>query len=131
MSTTSFEAGEMTSCSWIRRVAVAWVLEITAEKPTASTPRSWREPSSAEAFLPLTSSHHIDASSGVGSMCAALSSNVDGTQSTVLLVLTVAWLLIAASCVVNALRTAAPDDASPVLAVEAAGNDEELGSEPR
>ena len=67
----------------------------------------------------------------VAVLCAALSSNVDGTQSTVLLVLTVAWLLIAASCVVNALRTAAPDDASPVLAVEAAGNDEELGSEPR
>jgi hypothetical protein len=42
----------------------------------------------------------------VAVLCAALSSNVDGTQSTVLLVLTVAWLVIAASCVANALRTA-------------------------
>ncbi|MDX6197696.1 MAG: hypothetical protein QOJ79_847 [Actinomycetota bacterium] len=42
----------------------------------------------------------------VALLCAALSSNVDGTHHTVLLVLTVVWLLIAASCVVNALRTA-------------------------
>ena len=49
----------------------------------------------------------------VAVLCAALSSNVDGTQRTVLLVLTFAWLVIAASCVVNALRTAAPAPAAP------------------
>lgn len=46
----------------------------------------------------------------VAVLCAALSSNVDGTQRTVLLVLTVAWLVIAASCVANALRTAGSAD---------------------
>jgi uncharacterized membrane protein len=49
----------------------------------------------------------------VAVLCAILSSNVDGGQRTVLLVLTVAWLVIAASCVVNALRTA-PTAAAPV-----------------
>ncbi|MDT7572017.1 MAG: hypothetical protein QOE05_2191 [Actinomycetota bacterium] len=51
----------------------------------------------------------------VAILCAALSSNVDGAQRTVLLVLTVAWLVIAATCVVNVLRTAAPaaDAAQP------------------
>jgi 4-hydroxybenzoate polyprenyltransferase len=44
----------------------------------------------------------------VAILCAALSSNVDGGQRTLLLVLTFAWLAIAAGCVVNALRTAAP-----------------------
>jgi 4-hydroxybenzoate polyprenyltransferase len=56
--------------------------------------------------------------SGVGALvvallCAALSSNVHGVQRTVLLVLTVAWLVIAASCVANALRTVRADDAPP------------------
>jgi ABC-type Fe3+ transport system permease subunit len=45
----------------------------------------------------------------VSLICALLSSNVDGTQRTVLLVLTVAWLVIAASCVANAVRTSNPD----------------------
>ena len=67
----------------------------------------------------------------VAVLCAALSSNVDGTQSTVLLVLTVAWLLIAASCVVNALRTAAPSEAPAAPAVETASTDESASSEPR
>ena len=58
----------------------------------------------------------------VAILCAALSSNVDGTQRTVLLVLTVAWLVIAASCVVNALRTAPPEEvpADPGLSEEGA-----------
>ena len=42
----------------------------------------------------------------VAVLCAALSANVSGTQHTVLLALTVAWLVIAAACVVNALRSA-------------------------
>jgi len=42
----------------------------------------------------------------VAGLCAVLSSNVDGTQRTVLLLLTVAWLVIAVTCVLNALRTA-------------------------
>jgi hypothetical protein len=56
-------------------------------------------------------------------LCAALSSNVDGTQRTVLLVLTFAWLVIAASCVVNALRTAAPTPAAPVPSDEGSDSD--------
>jgi 4-hydroxybenzoate polyprenyltransferase len=56
----------------------------------------------------------------VAILCAALSSNVDGGQRTVLVVLTFAWLLIAAGCVVNALRTAATPDTSDE---EAAGSD--------
>lgn len=44
-------------------------------------------------------------------ICAVLSSNVEGGQRAVLLVLTVAWLVIAATCVANALRTAAATDA--------------------
>ena len=66
----------------------------------------------------------------VAILCAALSSNVDGAQRTLLLVLTFAWLAIAAGCVVNALRTA--PSAEPVTAaVEAplAGN-EGSGVEP-
>ena len=58
-------------------------------------------------------------------LCAALSSNVDGTRRTVLIVLTFAWLVIAASCVANALRTAQATDA-PV----AATTDETSGSDP-
>jgi hypothetical protein len=42
----------------------------------------------------------------VAVLCAALSSNVHGTQRGVLLVLTAAWLIIAAVCVSSALRTA-------------------------
>ena len=42
----------------------------------------------------------------VAVLCAALSSNVHGAQRTVLLVLTAAWLVIAAFCVASALRTA-------------------------
>jgi uncharacterized protein (DUF58 family) len=45
----------------------------------------------------------------VAVLCAVLSSNVDGGQRTVLLVLTVAWLVIAATCIANALRTASAD----------------------
>jgi hypothetical protein len=75
----------------------------------------------------------------VAILCAALSSNVDGLQRTVLLVLTVVWLVIAASCVVNALRTAAPADAPaeaptdvPAEAPVASSLDEEgSGVEPR
>lgn len=56
----------------------------------------------------------------VAVLCAILSSNVDGGQRTVLLLLTVAWLVIAGTCVASALRTAAvapvetevPDDAA-------------------
>jgi hypothetical protein len=44
----------------------------------------------------------------VAVLCAALSSNVHGTQRGVLLVLTGAWLVIAAYCVGSALRTASP-----------------------
>jgi ABC-type Fe3+ transport system permease subunit len=47
----------------------------------------------------------------VAVLCAVLSSNVDGGQRTVLLVLTVAWLVIAAMCIANALRTASADAA--------------------
>jgi hypothetical protein len=47
----------------------------------------------------------------VALICAALSANVHGTQHTLLLGLTVAWLVIAASCVGNAVRTAHPADA--------------------
>ena len=42
----------------------------------------------------------------VAVLCAALSTSVSGVQRTVLVVLTFAWLVIAASCVVNAVRTA-------------------------
>ena len=49
----------------------------------------------------------------VAGLCAVLSSNVTGVQRTVLLVLTGAWLLIAAACVASAIRTA-PADATPV-----------------
>ena len=63
----------------------------------------------------------------VAVLCAVLSSNVSGGQRTVLLVLTVAWLVIAGTCVVNALRSApvaeatAPADApaAPLLTSEA------------
>jgi hypothetical protein len=41
----------------------------------------------------------------VAVLCAVLSSNVDGGQRTLLLVLTAAWLVIAGSCIVNALRS--------------------------
>lgn len=51
----------------------------------------------------------------VAVLCAALSSNVDGTQRTVLLVLTFVWLAIAASCVVNAMRTARPAEAAAAV----------------
>lgn len=44
----------------------------------------------------------------VAVLCAVLSSNVDGGQRTVLLLLTVAWLVIAGTCVMNALKTAPP-----------------------
>ena len=47
----------------------------------------------------------------VAVLCAVLSSNVHGGQRTVLLLLTVAWLVIGATCVINALRTAAPASA--------------------
>ena len=59
----------------------------------------------------------------VALLCAALSSNVDGTQHTVLLVLTVVWLLIAASCVVNALRTADTRAADGAPSEEGSGVD--------
>ena len=49
----------------------------------------------------------------VAVLCAVLSSNVDGGQRTVLLVLTAAWLVIAATCVANALRTAAAEPTEP------------------
>lgn len=62
----------------------------------------------------------------VGMFCAALSSNVDGIQRTVLLVLTVAWLVIAASCVASALRTAPV----PAQDVTAPGQDGWSGDEP-
>ena len=42
----------------------------------------------------------------VAVLCAVLSSNVHGGQRTVLLLLTVAWLVIAGTCVANALRSA-------------------------
>jgi hypothetical protein len=48
----------------------------------------------------------------VAVLCAALSANVEGVRRVVLLVLTAAWLIIAASCVLSALRTA-PPEASP------------------
>jgi hypothetical protein len=61
----------------------------------------------------------------VSVLCAALSTNVDGTQRTVLIVLTFAWLVIAATCVANALRTAQPaqspvttDDATATVTVD-------------
>ena len=42
----------------------------------------------------------------VGFFCAVLASSVDGdTHRTVLVVLSLAWLVIAAACVVNVLRT--------------------------
>jgi hypothetical protein len=54
----------------------------------------------------------------VAVLCAVLSSNVDGAQRTVLLVLTVAWLVIAGSCIASALRSApvaaAPEDVDVV-----------------
>jgi hypothetical protein len=61
----------------------------------------------------------------VAVLCAALSTNVDGTQRTVLLVLTFAWLVIAASCVVNALRTATPAPTAP--APDEEGSDVDTG----
>lgn len=57
----------------------------------------------------------------VAVLCAVLSANVHGAQRAVLLVLTVAWLLIAAACIGNALRTApveAPVVTEPVDAPE-------------
>jgi hypothetical protein len=60
-------------------------------------------------------------------VCAVLSSNVEGAHRAVLLVLTALWLLIAASCVVNALRTAplaaepAPLEGAPVTDTSVAG----------
>ena len=59
----------------------------------------------------------------VAILCAALSSNVDGGQRTVLLVLTVAWLVIAATCVANALRTAPPAEATAADAEPVASNE--------
>jgi hypothetical protein len=41
----------------------------------------------------------------LAALCALLSANVDGLQRAVLLVLTVAWLVIAATCVARMLRT--------------------------
>ena len=67
----------------------------------------------------------------VAILCAALSSNVDGGQRTLLLVLTVAWLVIAAGCVGNALRTAAPADSASTAPVEPATGDDGMGSDPR
>lgn len=52
----------------------------------------------------------------VALICAALSTNVEGGQRTMLLLLTVAWLGIAAACIVNALRTAST--ASPAAEAE-------------
>jgi hypothetical protein len=69
----------------------------------------------------------------VAILCAALSVNVDGGQRTVLIVLTFAWLAIAASCVANALRTARPGDAPPEDALQAdapAAVDETAGRDP-
>lgn len=67
----------------------------------------------------------------VAVLCAALSSNVAGAQRTVLLVLTAAWLVIAASCVANALRTAAPAEAPPgAPTAEGAVSEEGPGVEP-
>jgi hypothetical protein len=53
----------------------------------------------------------------VAVLCAVLSSNVKGGQRAVLLVLTVAWLVIAATCIANALRTAGATDAPGTDAV--------------
>jgi hypothetical protein len=44
----------------------------------------------------------------VAVLCAALSTNVTGGQRTVLILVTIAWLVIAAVAVANALRTAPP-----------------------
>ena len=50
--------------------------------------------------------------------CAVLAGSVDaGARRGVLIALTVAWLVVAASCVVNVVRTEAP--AQPVAAPEA------------
>ena len=50
----------------------------------------------------------------VAVVCAALSTNVTGGQRTVLILVTIVWLVIAAVSVANALRTAppGPDDDS-------------------
>lgn len=61
----------------------------------------------------------------VAVICAALSSNVEGTQRTVLLVLTAAWLVIAASCVANALRTETTAEAPTPAAIGDPGRSEE------
>ncbi|MDT7545497.1 MAG: hypothetical protein QOE99_1607 [Actinomycetota bacterium] len=61
----------------------------------------------------------------VAVLCAVLSSNVDGGQRTVLLVLTVAWLVIAATCIANALRTASADAAPDEAADEPAGGSDD------
>ena len=64
----------------------------------------------------------------VAVLCAALSSNVEGGQRTLLLALTVVWLVIAASCVGNALRTAQvteePSTEEPAAVAPPSGGDE-------
>jgi MFS-type transporter involved in bile tolerance (Atg22 family) len=46
--------------------------------------------------------------------CAVLASSVDsGARRGVLIALTVAWLIVAASCVVNVVRTEPSPDADP------------------
>jgi hypothetical protein len=47
----------------------------------------------------------------VAVLCAVLSSNVEGFQRGVLLVLAGAWLVIGGWCVASALRTATPSEA--------------------
>jgi fatty acid desaturase len=49
----------------------------------------------------------------VAVICAALSSNVHGGHRTVLLVITVLWLVIGGTCIANALRTAPSAGAEP------------------
>jgi fatty acid desaturase len=44
----------------------------------------------------------------VAALCALLSANVEGAQRTVLIVLTVGWLVLAATFVATALRTTEP-----------------------
>lgn len=56
----------------------------------------------------------------VAVLCAILSSNVDGGQRTLLLLLTVAWLVIAASCIANALRSAPLVQSQPAVETDVA-----------
>lgn len=59
----------------------------------------------------------------VAAVCAALSSNADGGQRTGLLVLTIAWLVIAAIGVANALRTVSTN--APLAAAPQVGAGDE------